>query len=208
MLTETHDRVALPGYTAAHSGPRPFSVQGGRWVSIWSRLPLLNAVDVHDPNRSVAACIASPFGELLVYGTVLPWQTDVGEPPLEPRPNGWTEQYRAIPLQGEDWKRLKAAHADAHLIVAGDLNISLGGPRYYGTGQGRALLGEAMSAAGLVCATAFDCVTRGMLQHPAIDHVLLPSDLSNRAKVVAAWEGRTPAGTRLSDHSGLVVEIT
>lgn len=206
VLTETNDRVSLRGYAACHSAPRPSSTPGGRWVSIWTRLPILEVLQVQDCSRAAAARIASPVGELLAYGTVLPWHADVGEPPIEPKPAAWSEQYRTIPLQAADWLRLHTAHPRALLTVAGDLNMSLGGPRYYGTTNGRSLLTQAMQAVELFCATSFERVPAGMLQHPAIDHILLPSVLSGRASVATAWEG-TVSDLRLSDHSGLVVEL-
>jgi endonuclease/exonuclease/phosphatase family metal-dependent hydrolase len=47
----------------------------------------------------------------------------------------------------------------------------------------------------------------GMLRHSPIDHVLLSKDLADRIEVTDAWEGTTPDGAKLSDHSGLVVEV-
>lgn len=175
-------------------------------MTIWTRLPVKHVFQVYDSNRAAAALVSSGIGELLVYGAMLPWQTDVGEPAIEPKPRGWSEQYRTIPLQAADWARMQDAHPAALLMVAGDLNMSLGGPRYYGTREGRLKLMQAMDASGLFCATSFDRVPRGMLHQPAIDHVLLPVTLADRAHVAAAWEG-TVRDVRLSDHSGLVVEI-
>jgi hypothetical protein len=202
----TNDRVALDGYSAVRSSDRAGPAPGGRWVTIWSRLPLLGPMVVRDRNRAAATRIASPIGELIIYGTVLPWQTDVGEPPIDPKPKGWSEQYRTIPLQAADWIRMQRERAEAHLVVAGDLNMSLGGPRYYGTREGRSLLAQAMEAAELFCATSFERVPTGTLQHPAIDHILLPAPWAGATRIASAWEGAVQ-NVRLSDHSGLVVEI-
>lgn len=206
VLTETNDRVALPGYSAVHSAPRPGSPAGGRWVSIWTRLPIRARIAVDDTSRSVAALLESPLGDILVFGTVLPWHTDVGEMPSAEKPKLWQEQYRVTPLQGSEWGRLGAQYPSAALCVAGDLNMNLGGPHYYGTIKGRRLLQEAMQLAGLVCTTSYARLPAGLLRHPAIDHVLLPHDLALHTTVVAAWEGALPEGPNLSDHSALVVE--
>ena len=41
VLTETHDALALPApYVAVSSDQRPTAAAGGRWVTIWSRLPV------------------------------------------------------------------------------------------------------------------------------------------------------------------------
>lgn len=151
--------------------------------------------------------VESAMGDLLVFGTVLPWQMDFGDMPTVNKPKAWEEQYRVTPLQGREWTKLQAQHPGAALCVAGDLNMNLGGPHYYGTTRGRALLGDAMAVAGLACTTAYACVPPGLLRYPAIDHILLPVALAERARVVAAWEGTTAEGHRLTDHSALVVQV-
>jgi endonuclease/exonuclease/phosphatase family metal-dependent hydrolase len=47
----------------------------------------------------------------------------------------------------------------------------------------------------------------GRLKHAPIDHILISKSLAKSSRVVAAWEGTTLDGRRLSDHSGLVVEF-
>ena len=205
VLTETNDQLALAGYTPIHSAPRPHANEGGRWVTIWTRLPVRSKVQVADPSRSVAAMIDAKGRDFLIFGVVVPWHSDIGEPPRDPRPRLWQEQYRVIPELGREWRHLQRESPNALLCVAGDLNLSLGGPHYYGTAHGRSLLREAMAATNLQCATRFERVPVGALHHPAIDHVLAPADVS--AEVVYAWEGRTAGGIKLSDHSGLVVEM-
>lgn len=161
-------------------------------------------VAVDDPLRTVAAVVTTPSGAVLVYGTVLPWGADPGPDPEAPA-RGWSEMDRVLPLQLAEWRRLQNAHPGVPLVVAGDLNMSLGGPHYYGTKRCREVLLEGATRLGLQCATTADRVPVGALRHPAIDHVLVPSSWETR--VVAAWEGRAEGGARLSDHSGLVVEV-
>jgi endonuclease/exonuclease/phosphatase family metal-dependent hydrolase len=161
-------------------------------------------VDVDDPVRSTAALLQTPLGPLLVYGTVLPWHTDPG-----PHGNAraWSEHHRVIPLQGVEWARLATAHPDAALCVAGDFNTNLGGRHYYGTAEGRGLLRASLDGAGLLCATEAERVPEGMLRYPPIDHICLSKRLADQAVVVDAWDGTTVEGAKLSDHSGLVVEV-
>lgn len=85
--------------------------------------------------------------------------------------------------------------------------MNLGGPHYYGTKHGRALMETALDGAGLVCATRTEHVLPGELKWPPIDHVCLSAPLSGKTSVADAWPG-TIDGLRLSDHSGLVVEAT
>lgn len=65
----------------------------------------------------------------------------------------------------------------------------------------------ALSGAGLACVTETERLPHGILRHPPIDHIALSEDLAPCATVVGAWEGTDAEGHRLSDHSGLVVEI-
>ena len=49
MLTETHDDLNPGGnHHPVHSAQRPRTRVAERWVSIWSTLPLLETVAVHD----------------------------------------------------------------------------------------------------------------------------------------------------------------
>lgn len=70
VLTETHDELVLPGYEAASTPQRPHARQGARWTTIWSRLAIRRRIETGDPLRTVAVELE---GDLIVYGTVLPW---------------------------------------------------------------------------------------------------------------------------------------
>ncbi len=85
--------------------------------------------------------------------------------------------------------------------------MNLGGPHYYGTNKGREQLRAGLREADLVCTTETERVPAGLLAYPNIDHVCLSSELAARARVKHAWRGTDDDGVRLSDHSGLVVEI-
>lgn len=203
VLTETHDVLALPGYTAVSTEQRPTGRTGGRWTTIWSRYPVIERVTVCDRVRTVGALLDSPIGPLLVFGTVLPWGSDPGSGAVPAR--GWSEHHRVIPAQTEEWRHLRARFPGVPMVVAGDLNMNLGGRHYYGTVRGRALLREGMARAELVCATETERVPAGALVDPPIDHVLVPVAWAAQTRVVSAWEGKTPE--RLSDHSGVVVAV-
>lgn len=203
VLTETHDDLDLSAtHHAANTSQRPTGRAGGRWTTIWTRWPIARRLDTADPLRTLAVEVTSPFGPLLVYGTVLPWGNDPGPDPGSPA-SGWAEMDRVLPIQLAEWRRLREAHAGVPLLVAGDLNMNLGGPHYYGTARCRRTLLGALSELRLACATTHERIPSGLLRHPPIDHVLVPDDWTTR--VFSAWDG-THGGARLSDHSGLVVE--
>src|SRR6266478_739572 len=80
ILTETHDELSLaPSHEPIHSCQRPTGRQGGRWVTIWSSFPIRDRLRVNDKERTVAALIDTPHGEMVVFGTVLPWHSDRGK---------------------------------------------------------------------------------------------------------------------------------
>jgi hypothetical protein len=204
VLTETRDSLDLgERYSGVHADLQPGTLVAGRWVSIWSRLPCIERVAVRHTIRTVAAIYETPRGELLVYGTVLPWHSDQGTTGVA---TNWSEHYRVIPEQAQEWKALRERYPDAALCVAGDLNMDLGEKHFYGTKHGRELLHEALSQAGLACVTRTEHVPAGKLTEPHIDHVCLPQLWAKRAQVVDAWPG-TFDGVRLSDHSALVVAV-
>jgi hypothetical protein len=204
VLMETHDDLALDStYGSTSTTPRKTAAVGGRWTTIWSRFPILQVVPVEDSHRTAAVLVESPSGPLVVFGTVLPWHTDPG-------PSGtaraWTEHHRVIPLQAREWAALRTAYPDAALCVAGDLNMNLGGPHYYGTVAGRAALRAGLAGAGLSCVTETERIPPGMLAHGPIDHVCVSEGLGNAVTRVMAWEGTDGDGARISDHSGVAVE--
>jgi hypothetical protein len=88
----------------------------------------------------VAAVIAGPGIPLLVFGTVLPWHSDPG-PEEGVKAPSWSEHYRVIREQDEEWSALRDSNPELALCVAGDLNVNLGGKHFYGTREGRGLSG-------------------------------------------------------------------
>lgn len=207
VLTETHDDLDLSStHAAVHSLQRPTGRPGARWVSIWSTFEVLYRFDVGDPERTVAAMLHTPVGLMVVYGTVLPWHSDRGKHPEGVDVPYWSEHHREIPRQAAEWSALRDRHKYAVMCVAGDLNMNINSPHYYGTKLGRSLLSEAMDANRLTCVTSTDRLPSGALKHPPIDHILLSDGLAAVSHIASAWEGEQH-DVRLSDHSGLVVEV-
>jgi endonuclease/exonuclease/phosphatase family metal-dependent hydrolase len=204
VLTETHDELHPgDGYTAVSTTPRVTGRAGARWTTIWSRYAVVQTVAVRDGNRTVAAIVTAPCGPLLVYGTVMPWHTDIG---TSPAAVNWAEHHRVVPEQAAEWLALRDAHPDAALCVAGDYNMNLGGKHHYGTKMGREMLRSGLAAAGLVCLTETDRIPPGKLRHPPIDHIAVSARISTPVSI-DAWERTDADGVRLSDHSGLVATL-
>jgi exonuclease III len=211
VLTETHDNLDLsathkPINSAQRPGVRNISLSS-RWVTIWTRYPVRDVLCVLDDKRSTACLLDTPNGPMIVYGTVLPWHSDQGDKPSKIRVPNWSEHYRVIAEQSLEWASLRHEFPGVPLCIAGDLNMNIGGPHWYGTRQGRDGLQGAMEKSGLVCVTEHERMRRFPLRHSLIDHILLPTNLAESACVAAAWEGTDHEGVRLSDHIGVVVEV-
>lgn len=206
VLTETHDDLDLSAtHTAVSTAQRPTGRAGGRWTTIWSRWPVLQRISVQDEIRTVAALLDAPGGPVAVYGTVLPWHADQG--PSGVKVKSWSEQDRVLPLQLAEWGSIQKLFPGVPLVVAGDINMNLGGKHYYGTKRGREALRAGLSELGLGCATEYDRLPTGILKHSPIDHIIVPVDWLEGSQIIDAWEGVNANGVKLSDHSGLAVQI-
>lgn len=207
VLTETHDDLDLSAsHRAIHSEQR-YRTPGGRWTTIWTSRPLIERLPTSDPTRCVAVRLdAADAGELIVYGTVLPWKGDAG-PLAESPARGWDEFHRVVPAQGREWTALRKRFPEATLVVAGDLNQDLGGKHYYGTKACRALLNAELARAELACLTTTDRFALRELQHPPIDHVCPGPGLGRQFTTeVHGWDNVVD-GVTLSDHGGFLATM-
>lgn len=222
ILTETNTCISPGTVYNAWASPvdQPFRRPGERATMIWSRLPMRRALptfagmisraDAANPiypsyavlgeDESPAVCVEviTPFGPLLVYGTIITWFGDKG--PQE-RSGHEEEQRRSLPLYSSDWHRLAA---EGPLCVAGDFNAriteSTKGPRAE-TNVTRDLLKTALARNNLVATT-------NSLDY-CIDHICLRRDWAERASPPQQWQAHYGADSRpVSDHQGVSVDIT
>jgi endonuclease/exonuclease/phosphatase family metal-dependent hydrolase len=203
VLTETHDNLRLDGYEATSTLQRPGARAGARWTTIWSRLAVRRVIDTQEPLRTVAVELE---GDLLVYGTVLPWHSDPG--PSDRKKVNWSEYRRVVPIQGAEWLALRKQHPEHTLMVVGDFNQSLGERHYYGGQELRRLLEQMCAAAGVEVFTGL-AHQQVPLAHPLIDHVAVAPAQGHRTHLnqLTGWEGAWEGPGRLSDHSAVVVEV-
>ena len=115
VLTETHDAIDLgETHEAIHSVPRPNRRAGERWVTIWTRFPVKARVATIDEERTAAAVVTGPGGDLLVYGTVLPWHADRGRAATGVSVRNWSEHHRVIPSRAANGGRFRRSGHTPH----------------------------------------------------------------------------------------------
>lgn len=207
ILTETQEVIDLSdthhGASTVPSFRKP--LPGEACASVWSRWPILRRLDTSDPSEAVCVEVAHPEGTLLVYGSIIAYAGYKGP---DGKSRMWEEHYRYIEWHGRDWKRLRAEFPGHRMITGGDYNQNRDGARWYGTRKGRDLLTAAFVDAGLKCVTEEDFVKSGkLLDRHTVDHLCLDETLAARVVGVDAWERTRADGMRLSDHSGIFVDV-
>ena len=210
FLTETHvDVNPHEGYFPVFSStPDRDSKEGERWVAIWSRWPIepLDAF-VSDPARCVAGRIPdSPSGELIVFGTVLPWTNSWRGIPGA----GGQAFEAALTVQKRDWLALKEEFPKATMVVAGDFNQDLAAWHYYGSKKKRALLEATLAKNDLVALTggASDPIARESAPMACIDHICISTNSAWHLNSTTRWPDTPRPAPSLSDHFGVSVALT
>ena len=190
------------------STPDRASTDGERWVAIWSRWPIeLLEEFVSDSARCAAARIPnSPFGELILYGTVLPWTNSWRGIPGA----GGQAFEAALDLQKRDWFTIKENFPKATLVVAGDFNQDLADSHYYGSKKKRSLLEVAFAESDLVALTggASDPIARDSAPMACIDHICISTNSAWHLNSTLRWPDSPRPMPSLSDHFGVRVALT
>ena len=216
ILTESHEAMSPnENYQGAHTEHiESRHTDGERRSSIWSRFPINQIIETHDPETAVCVDLQTPEGPVIVYATVIPYD---GAGTGYPYRSGMEfveglktmELHRAsIERHRTDWQRIRAEHPDHEFIVAGDFNQHRDGVGSYGA-RGREPLSNALSASMLSCVTEQDFKALGKLTtRRNLDHICLSQRLVSKVTEVDAWEaGTLPNGKRHSDHNGVWVDL-
>ena len=209
FLTETHkDLVPKAEYFSCFSGvPDRESKPGEKWSAIWSRWPM-EALEgyVSDPARCVAGRIpTTPFGEMIIYGTVLPWNTD----PRAKMTGSYEAFAKALAVQKSDWLKLQRDFPNAMLIVAGDFNQGLVDRHYYGSKKKQCLLESAFKECHLspLTAGASDPIDRDSFPRANIDHICIASQGEWGVAETRRWPCSKVPDKSLSDHFGVSAKL-
>lgn len=209
FLTETHrDLSPCKGYFGIHSGtPDRLFKAGESWSSIWSKWPIETLGGyVSDASRCVAGKInQADLGEIILYGTVLPWNTD----PRAKESSSYEAFAGALVVQKSDWLKIRRDFPNAMLIVAGDFNQDLVDKHFYGSKKKRIALESALKECELSPLTAGtnDPIARDSYPRANIDHIFMTSRLAWSVEKTSRWPESPQPVKSLSDHFGIKVEI-
>lgn len=219
-LTETSELIDLSSdYFSIKSQEFPH-YQDAPWITIWSRWPITESITTFNPYRTACCLIDSPFGQLIVYGTIIPYHMAgvSGNRYPEKGKKVWQMHLEDILAQTEDWKKIMSNYPGIPLVIAGDFNQTRDNiPMGYGTGQARKLLTQKLLDNGLVCITESDFGFSGYLTPDPkkqkirrnIDHICISRSPSLEMDYqVGAWDHFTDDGFFMSDHNGVYVDLS
>ena len=188
VLTETNEFIDLGTeykvlHTEIFSGE--FYKTGDRQVSIFSKYPIVKQIPTFRANTSLCLGLDTPYGELIVYGTII---GNFG--------NGGDQFKLDLEKQLADFKRIGTTQ---NFCIAGDLNISFSDDIYF-TIDGREKLTSYFEELGM------KLMTEQIIKN--IDHIVLTKKFITNKKILTGfWNDTENKATRLSDHKGVFVEI-
>ncbi len=218
VLTETSTAVDLfeiyPYKISTLSFERTPNEQ---WVTIWSKWKIIKQIETFDNHRTVCGVIKSPFGNVTIFGTIIPYhQAGVsGARYGNLNYKAWEYHEKDLYAQSENWKEIMQAEQNPMFII-GDFNQSRFNNRGYGTNKVRQILTEILSNLDLKCVTEIDFSQKYLTKDPKkekvrnnIDHICISNQLIRHMGKyeVGAWNHFTEQGKFMSDHNGVFIEF-
>ena len=188
ILTETNI-VINPGakYNCVATKKLPLQYDGINYkeeenrTTIWSKYSIIDTTETHDNYTSVCADVATEYGNLKVYGTIIGIFGGIGE--------RFTND-----LEGSlsDFKKFDRSQS---ICIAGDLITFLSG-YVYPSHKARNSLLEAFDELDM------ECVTKGLKEN--VDHIALSKHfILNKNITIETWNH----DKKLSDHIGICLTI-
>ena len=211
VLTETDRTLRIGEYPpVATMRPEPKRYSDSEaYAAIHAKLRLHQVpVETFDSRFAVCAEVPdSPIGPLLVYGSIITYHNDGV---MEGTAKRWELHRASCVAHAADWAKFRGAYPNHTLIAAGDFNQALDRVGRYRDAESTRLLWDAFNGADLKCLTASDFVAEGKLKsRHSVDHIAVSKhSMQNLDFSVAAWEGTTADGVKLSDHNGVMVTLT
>lgn len=147
----------------------------------------------------------SPFGEIIAYATVLPWNTD----PRAKASSSYQTFAEEVNVQKSDWLRIQDDFPQATLILAGDFNQDLALSHYYGSKRKRTSLESALVECNLIAQTGGvdDPIARDSKPMACIDHICISAYRGWVLDSTERWPGSAKPMASLSDHFGVSVKL-
>lgn len=217
VLTETSDAIDLSREFPHSIKTEPWDLTPNeQWVTIWSKWKILEKIKTFDDHRTASAVIATLFGKIIVFGTIIPYHMagvsgkrygNLGYKP-------WEFHEKDLIRQGEEWEKLSVRNIP--LFVIGDFNQSRYNGQGYGTKKVRDILTGILTDLNLTCVTEIDFSGNYLTEDPKngrmrnnIDHICISNSFINKMNnlKVGAWNHFTESGLYMSDHNGVFVEF-
>lgn len=218
VLTESSDAIDLselyPFQISTLSYERTPNEQ---WVSILSKWKITKQIETFDNYRTVSGIIESPFGNFIVFGTIIPYHLAgvTGTRYGNLNYKKWEYHEKDLYAQSENWKKLLETEK-LPLFVIGDFNQTRFNNEGYGTPKIRQILTDLLNELDLKCVTEIDFSERFLTKDPKngkirknIDHICVSKSLLNLMKSyeVGAWNHFTEQGQFMSDHNGVYIDF-
>ncbi len=220
VFTETSEAINLePIYKSVKSIPFDKN-PNEQWIAIWSKWEIKKEIKTFDNKRTTCGLIKTPFGDLIIYGTIIPYHM-AGVSGNRYEFSGykpWELHEEDIIRQSNDWKIIQSKNRDIPFLVIGDFNQTRDElPKGYGTKNGRELLTKKLKETKLNCLTGIDFSKTKQLSIDAkkgkvrrnIDHICVSANWLDSLKNyrIGAWNNFDKNGTYMSDHNGVYFEF-
>ena len=112
----------------------------------------------------------------------------------------------ALADQAAEWETLRGGPAIGTLLVAGDFNLAVPYPRYFGSRQSVEALDDALQRHDLVCLTPGNA---SIEDSPRIDHICIQRSglKSSRLPLPGDWAVPLVQEKPITDHVGVFVDL-
>ena len=181
--------------------------QGGNGPETWVAIlgPVVTAVNIDVPFERMAVAASTRIDgiEVVVYGSVLPWNAAPTQAPMHALAGESSEKMfaRTLAEQEADVRALQSAFPPALIIWAGNFNQSFTGPNFGGNNRKRSLLVSSLERLEMSAwNTNAPHAKEGMC---AIDLICGPADLEVTVERVSTVHDHVV----LSDHAGYVANV-
>lgn len=218
VLTETSDAINLTEiYPFSISSESYERTPTEHWVTVCSKWEISEQIKTFDNFRTASGIVCTPFGNLIVFGTIIPYHMAgvSGERYGSLGFKTWEFHEKDLIAQGENWKKL-LKESNLPLMVIGDFNQTRGTSKGYGTQKVRDQLTGILKNLEMTCVTEVDFTGDYLTKDPRtgrtrsnIDHICISNSLINRMNGynVGAWDHFTREGKYMSDHNGVLIDF-